>query len=117
MSDESMERLKQRIEEKGHSLLSTYQEFQNKLNQIIPRISVLSEKHWKDEGFPTADEWMLKTRGLDWETCIKYPNDTARTLAQKQALKEQQQANNPPKKRGRPKGSKNKPKRPAKYKK
>lgn len=90
----------------------SYNDYYSKMQQLSPRIAIMSEKHWRDEGSPTADQWMMLCRGLDWATAMKYPHDTGQSLAQKQAEKEAQKAEQPAKPRGRPKGSKNKPKRP-----
>jgi hypothetical protein len=69
----------------------------------------MSEKGWREEGSPSIDEWLMSTRGVDYDIALKYPHRTGWNFTE-----ENLEGETPPKKRGRPKGSKNKPKRPIK---
>lgn len=88
---------------------SKYLEYKEAILSIVPRIALMSERDWKAEGSPTIDEWLMYTRGVDYATALKYPNRTGWNFKE-----EELEGETPPKKRGRPKGSKNKPKRPLK---
>jgi hypothetical protein len=51
-----------------------YEDFKSKVLQIRPVIALMSFEHWKHEGKLTADEWLLRSRGVDWKTAMTYPN-------------------------------------------
>lgn len=88
-----------------------YEDFKSKITQIRPVIALLSFKHWICEKKPTADSWLLESRGVNWETAMNYPS--ARGWKNPvEWLGEEPDETVVKRKRGRPKGSKNKPKRP-----
>ena len=90
-------------------MTNKYSDYREAVLSIVPRIALMSEKDWKIEGSPSIDEWLMRTRGVDYDTALKYPHRTGWNF-----VEENLEGETPPKKRGRPKGSKNKPKRPLK---